>query len=88
MIGDLPRVIGKVTLFLMSLAEMLDQIPKLSFAERQELIRCAIEVDDAGLSSEEEAILAKRLQDFHPDEKSGIPLEDLSGKVQKNLRSR
>ncbi len=72
----------------MSLAEMLDQIPKLSFAERQELIRCAIEVDDPGLNSEEEAILAKRLQGFHPDEKSGIPLEDLSDRVQKNLRSR
>ena len=67
---------------------MLDQIPKLSFAERQKLIRCPIEVDDAGLSREEEAILAKRLQDFHPDEKSGIPLDDLSDKVQKNLRSR
>lgn len=88
MIGDLRRVIRKVTLFLMSLAEMLDQIPKLSFAERQQLIRCAIEVDDAGLSSEEESILAGRLQDFHPDEKSGIPLDDLSDRVQKNLRSR
>jgi hypothetical protein len=81
-------VIRKVTLSLVSLAEMLDQIPKLSFAERQQLIRCAIEVDDAGLNNEEETILAKRLQDFHPDEKSGIPLEDLRDRVQKNLRAR
>jgi hypothetical protein len=72
----------------MSLAEMLDQIPELSFAERQQLIRCAIEVDHAGLNNEEEAILAKRLQDFRPDEKSSIPLEDLSDRVRKNLRSR
>lgn len=35
---------------LMSLAEMLDQIPKLSFAERQELIRCAIALDDLDLT--------------------------------------
>jgi len=68
----------------MSLAEMLDQIPKLSFAERQELIRCAITMDDVDLSSEEEAILAKRLQDFQPDEKSGVPLKNLRERTQKN----
>ena len=71
----------------MSLAEMLDQIPKLSFAERQQLVRCAIEVDDVGLTKEEEAILAKRVQDFQTGEKSGIPLKDLRERVQKNLRS-
>jgi hypothetical protein len=71
----------------MSLAEMLDQIPKLSFAERQELIRCAIAMDDVDLSDEEEAILARRLQDFQPDEKSGVSLKNLSERVQKNLRS-
>lgn len=67
---------------------MLDQIPKLSFAERQQLIRCAIEVDDTSLTKEEEALLGKRLEDFVPDQTSGIPLEDLKEQVQKNLRSR
>jgi hypothetical protein len=71
----------------MSLAEMLDQIPKLSFAERQELIRCAIAMDDVDLSDEEEAILARRLQDFQPDEKSGVSIKNLRERVQKNLRS-
>ena len=71
-----------------SLAEMLNQIPKLSFAERQQLIRCAIEVDDPDLTKEEEALLGKRLEDFVPDQTSGTSLKDLTEQVQKNLRSR
>jgi hypothetical protein len=72
----------------MSLAEILDQIPKLSFAERQELIRRTIEVDDNGLTIDEEAILKKRLEDFEPTATSGVPLEELKERVQKTLRSR
>ena len=35
----------------MSLTEILAEIPKLSFAERQELVRRAIEVEDEGKDS-------------------------------------
>lgn len=48
----------------MSLTEILAEIPKLSFAERQELVRHAIEVEDHDLTAEEKAILDKRLEDF------------------------
>jgi hypothetical protein len=34
----------------MSLTEILAEIPKLSFAKRQELVRRAIEVEDADLT--------------------------------------
>ena len=48
----------------MSLTEILAEIPKLSFAERQELVRRAIEVEEHDLTAEEKAILDERLEDF------------------------
>jgi hypothetical protein len=43
-----------------SLTEILAEIPKLSFAERQQLIRRTIELEDDELTTEEKAILAAR----------------------------
>ena len=57
----------------MSLTEILAEIPKLSFAERQELVRRAIEVEDAELAPEEKAILDERLADFRARPTSGDP---------------
>ena len=70
----------------MSLTEILAEIPKLSFAERQELVRRAIEVEDDELAPEEKAILAERLEDFRRDPNSGIPAEQLKTSVLQRLR--
>ena len=40
----------------MTFAEILSEIPRLSFAERQEWVRSAIAVDDAELTAEENAL--------------------------------
>ena len=48
----------------MSFAEILSEIPRLSFDERQELVRCAIAVDDAELTAEENALPDARMKDF------------------------
>ena len=56
----------------MSLSESLAEIPKLSFAERQQLVRRAIEVEDQDVTAEEKAILDQRLADFRQNPKSGI----------------
>ena len=61
----------------MSLAE----IPRLSFAERQELVRHAIEVEDHDLTAEEKTILDQRLADFRQNPDSGIPAEQLKDEV-------
>jgi hypothetical protein len=68
----------------MSLTEILEEIPKLSFAERQELVRRAIEVEDADLTTEEEAIL----DDFRRNPDSGIPADQLKAEVSRRLNSR
>ncbi len=44
----------------MSLTEILAEIPKLSFSERQELVRRAIAIEDDELNPEENAILDQR----------------------------
>ena len=65
----------------MSLIEILAEIPKLSFAERQELVRRAIEVEDHDLTAEEKAVLDERLADFRQNPNSGTPAEKLKDEV-------
>ena len=63
----------------MSFAEILSEIPRLSFAERQEWVRSAIAVDDAELTAEETALPDARMEDFRRQPDTGIPLEGLRG---------
>jgi len=72
----------------LSLTEILAEIPKLSFAERQELVRHAIEVEDHELTAEEKAILDERLEDFRRNPSSGIPAEQLKSEVLQRLKPR
>lgn len=60
----------------MSFAEILDEIPRLSFAERQKLVRRAIALDDSELTAEENALLDARMEDFRCNPDSGIPPEE------------
>lgn len=70
----------------MSLIEILAEIPKLSFAERQELVRRAIEVEDQDLTAEEKAILDQRLADFRQNPNSGTPAEQLREEVLRRFK--
>lgn len=71
----------------MSFAEILEEIPKLSFARREEI---ASRVLSAGpqLSEREETILDERMAEFqrHPD--AGVTLDQLTAVVQERLRGR
>jgi hypothetical protein len=69
-----------------SLTEILAEIPKLSFAERQQLIRRTIELEDDGLTTEEKAILDQQLEDFRRNPHSGTPAEQLKDAVLQRLR--
>ena len=71
----------------MSLIEILAEIPKLSFAERQELVRRAISVEDDELTPEENAILDQRLEDFHRDPTSGVAADELKSSVLKRIKN-
>jgi hypothetical protein len=70
----------------MSLTEILAAIPQLSFAERQQLVRRAIEVEDEELTPAEQAILDQRLKDFRPEGESEINADELKESVMQRLR--
>ena len=65
----------------MSFAEILEEIPNLSFAQRQELVRRAISLDDDDLTPAESALLDARMEDFRRNPEAGIPLEQLRDHV-------
>ena len=67
---------------------MLEEIPRLSFAQRQELIRHAIAVDESELTEEESAILDTRMEDFRLHPEAGIPLEQLKSHLKERLTRR
>jgi putative addiction module component (TIGR02574 family) len=71
----------------MSLTEILAEIPKLSFAERQEIIRRTLEVEDGDLTAEEKAILDERLDDFRRNPNAGVPVDQLKSEVSRLLKS-
>ena len=68
----------------MSFNEVIAELPRLTFEERQILIRQALELDDLPLSAADEELVEGRLAAHHEDPTSSVPLED----IKKNLRSR
>jgi len=72
--------------FAMSFTEVLDELPSLTFEERQILIRRAIELDEPPLSEADEAIMESRLARHHDDPDSSIPLEESKAHIRSRIR--
>jgi len=68
----------------MSIAEVLQELPALTVSERQLLIRRALELDEAGLSEEDEAVVERRLADHQRNPASAVALAEMKAR----LRSR
>ena len=56
----------------------------MSFAERQELVRRTIALDDSELSAEENALLDARMEDLRRNPEAGIP----PGRPQRHINRR
>jgi hypothetical protein len=65
----------------MSLAQILDQLPGFTVAERQLLVRRAIELDEPGLSADDEDLITARLADHRCDPASAVSLEDMKASL-------
>ncbi|MCW1883694.1 hypothetical protein OKA04_03075 [Luteolibacter flavescens] len=65
----------------MSLAEVLAELPSMSVAERQELIRSAVALDDSGLSPEDERLIEARLSAHDADTSSAIGLDEMKARL-------
>ena len=68
----------------MSLAQILEELPAFSVAERQLLIRRALEIDEPNLSPEDEKLIGTRLEDHSRDPSSSVSFDDMKS----SLRSR
>ena len=69
----------------MSLNDIPDAIPKLSFAERQQLVRRALEADEE-LTPQEETVLNQRLRNFPADAQDGTSARSLEAAVMQRLK--
>lgn len=63
--------------FTMNFSEVLAELPALTVSERQMLVRRALELDDAALSREDEAVVEKRLADHRRNPASAVPLHEM-----------
>ena len=68
-------------LLLMSFPEVLAELPALSVAERQMLVRQALDLDDPGLAAEDEALVEERLAAHRRDASSALSLEEMKARL-------
>jgi hypothetical protein len=78
-LNDSRRVPGYVPT--MSLAQILEELPAFSVAERQLLIRRVLEIDEPGLSPQDETLIASRLEDHRRDPSSAVTFDAMKGSI-------
>ena len=59
--------VGARWVYVMSFAEVMQQLPAFTVAERQMLVRQALELDDPGMSAGDVALVEERLAAYHAD---------------------
>jgi hypothetical protein len=69
----------------MSFSEVLAELPKLTIAERQVLMRRALELDEPDLSIEDLSLVEDRLAGQRRNPKSSVSLEAMKAKVRSRL---
>jgi hypothetical protein len=68
----------------MSFNEVIAELPRFTFEERQMLIRRALELDDPPLTAADEELVEERLAEHRADPTTSVSLDDLK----RRLRSR
>jgi hypothetical protein len=69
----------------MSFAEVLNELPTLTFEQRQLLIRRAVEIDDPPLTREDEASIEERIAAHEKDPASAISWEEFDASLKRRL---
>ena len=65
----------------MSFTEVLAELPALTVAERQLLVRRALDLDEPALSPEDEALVEQRLAEHRRSPGSAVPLDEMMARV-------
>ncbi|HKO36581.1 MAG TPA: hypothetical protein VJV21_08885 [Pyrinomonadaceae bacterium] len=71
----------------MSFNEVIAELPRLTFEERQILIRRALEIDDPPLSAADEALVEDRLTKQHADPTSSSPLDEMKSRLRSRIQT-
>jgi len=71
----------------MSFNEVIAELPRLTFEQRQILIRRALELDDPPLSAADEELVEARLASHHANPGSSVPLTELKGRLRSRSKS-
>lgn len=65
----------------MSFAQVLEELPALTVAQRQVLVRRALELEDAPLSAADEALVESRLAAHKKNPASSVPLDEMKRRL-------
>jgi putative addiction module component (TIGR02574 family) len=71
----------------MSFNEVIAELPRLTFEERQILIRRVLELDDPPLSAADEELVEARLAEHHADPSSSVPLNEMTRRLRSRTKS-
>ena len=71
----------------MSFNEVIDELPRLTFEQRQILIHRALELDDPPLSAADQELVEARLAEHHSDPSSSVPLAELKERLRSRSKS-
>ena len=72
----------------MTLVEIIEHLPKLTFMERQELMAALIHLDPPPVSEDERVILEAKRKYAEENPGSMIPIEELEARLLKRYRRR
>lgn len=71
----------------MSFAEVMQQLPAFTLAERQMIVRQALELDDPGMSAANEALAEERLAAHRADPSSAVSLEEMKARLRSRFQA-
>lgn len=65
----------------MSFAQVLEELPRFTVVERQELLRNVLELDEWGLSDSELALVEQRMAAYHADTSRAVAADTMAKRV-------
>ncbi len=69
----------------MSFAEVLEELPALTFEQRQMVIRKALEVDETPVSPREERIVEERFEKLRQNPDSAVSMDDMNARLRRRF---
>lgn len=65
----------------MSFAQVLEELPRFTVVERQELLRSVLELDEGGLSDSELALVEQRMAAYQADTSRAVAADTMAKRV-------